>query len=75
MLNDVINGFEYIGSLIDLISNISVNIDKYHNEWYSEAFHIAQKINVNESVPRSFARQTSRKDLHAESPCHYFKLS
>ena len=30
--NDIINGFELIGSLIDLMSNIRVNIDKYHDE-------------------------------------------
>ena len=32
--NDIINGLELIGSLIDLISNIRVNFDKYHDEWY-----------------------------------------
>ena len=51
--NDIINGFELIGSLIDLMSNIRVNIEKYHNEWYSEASKLAQKIKVNESVPRT----------------------
>ena len=30
--NDIINGFELIGSLIDLMSNIRINIDKYHDE-------------------------------------------
>ena len=29
--NDFINGFELIGSLIDLMSNIRINIDKYHD--------------------------------------------
>ena len=30
--NDVINGFELIGSLIDLMLNIRITIDKYHDE-------------------------------------------
>ena len=54
--NDIINWFELIGSLIDLMSNLRVNVGKYHNEWYSEACKLAQKINVNESVPRTCAR-------------------
>ena len=54
--NDIINGFELIGSLIDLMSNIRVNIDKYHDEWYSEAFKLTQEINTNESVPKNCAR-------------------
>ena len=52
--NDIINGFELIGSLIDLMSNIRINIDKYHDEWYSEACKLAQKTNVNESVEKCF---------------------
>ena len=54
--NDIINGFELIGSLIDLMSNIRVNIDKYHDEWYSEAFKLTQEINTNESVLKNCAR-------------------
>ena len=54
--NDIVNGFELIGSLIDLMPNIRVNIDRYHDEWYSEACKLAQKINVNESVLRTCAR-------------------
>ena len=57
------------------MSNIRVNIDKYHDEWYSEACKLAQKINVNESVPRTCARQTARENFPAESPSHYYKLS
>ena len=73
--NDIINGFELIGSLIDLMSNIRVNINKYHDEWYSEACKLAQKINVNESLPRTCAWYTTRGNFLAESPSHYYKLS
>ena len=64
--NDIINGFELIGSFTDLMSNIRVNIDKYHDEWYSEACKLAQKINVNEHVPRNRTRQTTRENFPAE---------
>ena len=73
--NDIINGFELIGSLKDLMSNIRINIDKYHDESYQQACKLGQKINVNESVPRSCVRQTARENFHAESPSHYYKLS
>ena len=73
--NGIINGFELTGSLINHMSNIRVNIDKYHDEWYSETCKLAQKINVNESVPRTCARQTARENFPAESPSHYYKLS
>ena len=68
-------GFELLGSFIDLMSNIRVDIDKYHDEWYSEAFKLPQKFNVNESVPRNYARKTTLENLPAESPSHYYKLS
>ena len=57
------------------MSNIRINIDKYHDEWYSEACKLAQKININRSVPRTCARQTARERFPAESPSHYYKLS
>ena len=74
-LNDIINRFELIGSLIDLTSNTRIKIDKYHDEWYSEACKLAQKINVTESVPRTCAGETAKENFPAESPCHYYKLS
>ena len=73
--NYIIHRFEFIGSSIDLMSNIRINIDKYHAEWYSKACKLAQKINVNNSVPRICARQTARENFPAESPSHYYKLS
>ena len=73
--NDIIHRFELIGSLIDLMSNIRINIDKYHDEWYSRALKLAQKVNDNNSVPRTCARQTARENFPAESPSHYYKLS
>ena len=73
--NDIINGFELIGSLIDIMSNIRINIDKNHDECFSEVCKLPQKINVNESVPRTCARQTATENFPAESPSHYYKLS
>ena len=46
------------------MSNISINIEKYHDEWYSQACKLAQKINVNESVPRTCAQQNTRENNH-----------
>ena len=60
---DIINWFELIGSSKDPMSNTRVNIDKYHNECYSQACKLPQKINVNDSVPRTWAGQTTRENL------------
>ena len=57
------------------MSNIRINIDKNHDEWFSEVCKLPQKINVNESVPRTYARQTATENFPAESPSHYYKLS
>ena len=39
--NDVIHGFELIGSLIDLMSNIWVNLDKYHDFYIISCIMVA----------------------------------
>ena len=57
------------------MSHIRVNIDRYHDEWYSQTCKLAQKINANESVPRTCARQTTRENFPAESPSHYYNVS
>ena len=57
------------------MSNITVNIDKYHDECYSEACKLAQETNANEFIPRACARQTARESFPAESPSQYYKLS
>ena len=56
----MINGFKSVISLIDLMSNIRDNIDKYHDELFSEA--------CNESVLRNCAPEAIRESFPAESP-------
>ena len=41
----------------------------------SETCQLAQKINVNKSVVITCARQTTKENLTAEAPSHYYKLS
>ena len=72
---EIINGLDLIESLIDLMSNIRVTIDKYPDEWYLEAHKLAQKINVNESVPRTCSWKITRENFPAVSPSCYYKLS
>ena len=64
----MINGFKSVISLVDLMSNIRDNIDKYHDELFSEACKLARKINVNESVLRNCAPEAIRESFPAESP-------
>ena len=65
--NDIVNGIVSRGSLMDLISNLRVKGDNYHQEWYSKTCHLAQKSDVNQSVLRRCARQTTRYTFTPES--------
>lgn len=57
---------------MDLISNIRVILDKYHNECYSETCQLAQKI---ESVPRTWVRETTRENsFPCKIPFRNYKL-
>ena len=69
-----INEFELIRFLIYLILNFIVSIDKYFDEWYSKACQLVQKVNDNESVPRTCSRQTTKEDFLAELSSRYYKL-
>ena len=62
--NDIINEFGLIGSLIDLMSNIRINIGKHHDEWYSEACKLAKKVNVNEFVLGKLQGKISLLNYH-----------
>ena len=55
--NDIIKGFDLIGSLIDFFANVRHDIDNYHEKWYKEALELAKVFNIVEVVPTVSSRQ------------------
>ena len=73
--NDIVKGFDLIGSLIDLFVNVRHDIDNYHGKWYKEALELAKILNIVEVVPRVCSKQTLRENYSSNSSSEYYKLS
>ena len=72
--NDIVVGFDLIMSLIDVISNVRVNIDSLFGEWYKNALELAQ-VSVDETKPRIGSKQTDRENNNVNSIADYYKVS
>ena len=68
-------GFDLIASLIDVISNASVNINFLFREWKKQALELAQKVSVDEAKPRVCSKQTDRENHNVNSIAEYCKVS
>ena len=73
--NDIVKGFDLIGSLIDLFVNVRHDIDNYHEKWYKEALELAKILNIVEVVPRVCSKQMLRENYPSNSSSEYYKLS
>ena len=73
--NDIVKGFDLIGSLIDLFVNVRHDIDNYHGKWYKEALELAKILNIVEVVPRVCSKQMLRENYPSNSSSEYYKLS
>ena len=72
--NDIVVGFDLIMSLIDVISNVRVNIDSLFGEWYKNVLELAQ-VSVDETKPRIGSKQTDRENNNVNSIADYYKVS
>ena len=73
--NDIVVGFDLIASLINVISNVRVNIDFLFGKWYKHSLELAQKVSVDETKPRVCSKQTDRENHSADSIADYYKIS
>jgi hAT family dimerisation domain. len=64
-----------IESLISLTSTIREDVDRYHNEWYNEAFELAEKLEIPVSKPRTNRRQMHRANHASDSVSDFYKYS
>ena len=58
--NYVMDGIDFIQALKNLGVTIRNQIEFYHDQWYQQAISLAAKIDVQESMPRTISRQTTR---------------
>lgn len=70
---DIMNSVELITSLKNLGMTIRNQIDFYHDQWYQQAIVLAGKVGIEESMPRTVGRQTTRDNHPAADASEYFK--
>ena len=67
------DGIDLIQALKNLGVTIRNQIEFYHDQWYQQAISLAAKIHVQESMPRTISRQTTRDNPPATNASEYFK--
>ena len=73
MSNDIMDGIDLIQALKNLGIIVRNQIDFYHVKWYQEALVLAGKVDIEEAVPRTVARQTTRDNHPFSTPSEYYK--
>ena len=71
--NYVMVGIDLIQALKNLGVTIRNQIEFYHDQWYQQAISLAAKIDVQESMPRTISKQTTRDNPPATNASEYFK--
>ena len=70
---DILTAIETITSLKTLSQSLRSNVDKIHSEWYSQALHLANAVNVEEWKPRNCSFQKNRDNVPFSSISDYYK--
>ena len=55
--------------------DIRANVDIFHEEWYKVAVDLAEKVLLQESIPRSCNRQVHRNNQPHSNCSEYYKYS
>ena len=72
-INDVMVGMHLIDALKGLGIRVRDQIDFYHDTWYSQAVALADKVDVDERMPRTASKQTTRDNHPASDASEYYK--
>ena len=72
-INDVMVGMHLIDALKGLGIRVGDQIDFYHDTWYSQAVALADKVDVDERMPRTASKQTTRDNHPASDASEYYK--
>ncbi len=70
---DIMDGIHLINTMKNDFTNFRNSIDSFHDAWYAEALDLAEKVEVEESKPRTVGRQTTRSNPPYKSISEYYK--
>ena len=71
---DIMDGIHLINTIKNDFTNFRNSIDSFHDTWYAEALDLAEKVEVEESKPRTVVgKQTTRSNPPYKSISEYYK--
>ena len=70
---DIMDGIHLINTTKNDFTNFRNSIDSYHDIWYAETLNLAEKVEVEESKPRTVGRQMTRSNPPYKSISEYYK--
>ena len=70
---DIMDGIHLTNTMKNDFTNFRNSIDSFHDAWYTEALDLAEKVEVEESKPRTVRRQTTRSNPPYKSILEYYK--
>ena len=73
--NDILQAYQLIENVKAQFHDIRANVDIFHEEWYKVAVDLAEKVQLQESIPRSCNRQVHRNNQLHSNCSEYYKYS
>ena len=73
--NDILQAYQLIESVKAQFHDIRANVDIFHEEWYKVALELAEKVQLQESMPHSCNRQVHRDNQLHSNCSEYYKHS
>ena len=70
---DIMDGIHLTNTMKNNFTNFRNSIDSFHDAWYTKALDLAEKVEVEESKPRTVGRQTTRSHPPYKSILEYYK--
>ena len=70
---DVVKAFNEVGSVINDLGVVQINIDSELDTIYNQAMRMAERLNVTPSTSRMAQRQMHRDNIEAANPKEYYK--
>jgi hypothetical protein len=55
------------------IFQVREEIDKFHQDWFTEATEVAREVGTEPSAPRLTGRQSHRNNVPQSNPEEYFR--
>ena len=73
--NDILQAYQLIESVKAQFHDIRANVNIFHEEWYKVALELAEKVQLQESMPRSCNQQVHRDNQPHSNCSEYYKYS